>query len=289
MLLVCFIWGANYSITKTALARIDPIPFAALRYLVACALLLAVTQVLEPGTSVPRGSRAALALLGVVGNTLNQIAFLSGLKLTTATNASLIFATLPVVVAFLGTGLGVEVPGPRVRWGIVLGTLGVALVVGARGLSFSSATFRGDLLNLLAVLCWAIFTVGLRHLGQGISALRLTTFTTLAGTPGLVLAALPTLGSVPWRSLGAPVWGALLYSAVFASVVALILWNRSVQAMGGSRTALFNCVTPIIAGLIAWVVLGERPLPLQGLGALLVIGGVLVSQGVVRVGRRVTA
>jgi drug/metabolite transporter (DMT)-like permease len=93
-----------------------------------------------------------------------------------------------------------------------------------------------------------------------------------------VLAALPFVKDIAWGDLGAPVWGAIAYSTGVSSVVAFFLWSRSVQAMGGSRTALYNCVIPVVAGLVAWMVLDERPLPLQGLGAALVIGGVLVSR-----------
>ena len=63
-------------------------------------------------------------------------------------------------------------------------------------------------------------------------------------------------------------------------MLALLLWIGSVKALGSSRTALYNCLTPVIAALVAWLVLGERPHPQQGLGALLVIAGVLVTVGV---------
>jgi drug/metabolite transporter (DMT)-like permease len=71
----------------------------------------------------------------------------------------------------------------------------------------------------------------------------------------------------------------LLYSAVASSLIAAVLWTRGLQALGGSRTALYSGVTPVFAGAIAWVALGERPSPVQGLGAVLVIGAVILSTG----------
>jgi drug/metabolite transporter (DMT)-like permease len=86
---------------------------------------------------------------GIVGHTFNQLAFLSGLRLTTATNSALIFGNLPVVVALLGVLAGAERPRPRTWAGIVLGTAGVAIVVGAKA---SSSTRQPD--GATSSMCW---------------------------------------------------------------------------------------------------------------------------------------
>jgi drug/metabolite transporter (DMT)-like permease len=278
LLLVSLIWGANYSIVKRALVHIPPAPFAAVRFVVSSAVLIGAARWLNGGRRVPPAARRRLLALGVVGHTLNQIAFVGGLQLTTATNSALIFASLPVAVGVLGALLGHERPGRRVWLAIGLGTLGVAIVVGARGVRFSSETFRGDLITLLAVLLWATFTVGIRWAAQGVGSLQVALLTHLGGTPGLVLAAWPQAGSALAVLDRPAVWAAVLYSALAGSVIAAVLWTRGLKALGGSRTALYSCVTPIFAGAIAWLVLGERPLPLQGVGAALVLAAVLLSR-----------
>jgi drug/metabolite transporter (DMT)-like permease len=105
-----------------------------------------------------------------------------------------------------------------------------------------------------------------------------TAITTYGGTPGLVLLAGPDLTATDWRALAPATWVALLYSAVFAIVIAYALWSYAVQGVGGNRTAIYNCLIPVFAGLIAWLILGERPGAGQILGAGLVFTGVLVSQ-----------
>ena len=67
--------------------------------------------------------------------------------------------------------------------------------------------------------------------------------------------------------------------AVLSLVVAYLLWNRSVQAVGGTRTAIYMCITPLVAVGAAWVVLGEHARPLQAIGAVLIIAGVLLTRG----------
>jgi drug/metabolite transporter (DMT)-like permease len=162
--------------------------------------------------------------------------------------------------------------------GIALGTAGVALVIATSGIEFSPETLRGDLLTVVAVLCWAAYTVGLRKLPHGVSPLRVTTVTNIAGTPGLVLVALPGLFRLDWAGVPAMGWAALGYATVFSLVVAYILWNRSVKAVGGTRTAIYMCVTPLVAVAAAWIMLGEEPQPLQAAGAVLIIAGVLLTR-----------
>ena len=107
---------------------------------------------------------------------------------------------------------------------------------------------------------------------------QVAAITHLGGTPGFLLAAAPQLAHLEPRTIHPAVWFGLFYSSVFASVLASVLWTRSLKALGGSRTALYNCITPLFAGLTAWALLGERPVPIQGLGAALVVAGVLVSR-----------
>ncbi len=277
LLVVSLIWGANYSVTKQALEHIPPITFAALRFVLSTGLLWLLVWALGQHRPMARAVRFRLLGWGVVGHTLNQIAFLSGLKLTTATNSALIFGSMPVVVALLGVVLGLERPQPRVWLGILLGTAGVAIVVGADGIHFSGATRWGDFFSVLALLFWALFTVGVRQVALGHNSAQVAAFTHLGGTPGLLVVAAPLATSTPWPFHG-NVWLALFYSSVLSSVVAAVLWTRSLKALGGSRTALYNCVTPLVAAVAAWIILGERPAPIQGVGAALVIVGVLVSR-----------
>jgi drug/metabolite transporter (DMT)-like permease len=278
MLLVCLIWGVNFSVMKLAIAQMPALPFTAVRFTLASLLLWLALRVIEgPGRLAPAEMRR-LVVLGVVGNTCYQLAFILGLAHTTATNSALIVATVPTVVAVIAGARGLERVTPRMWWGIGLGTLGVGLVIAASGIEFSTGTLHGDLLTVLAVFCWAGYTVGLRRLPDGVSPLRVTTVTSIAGTPGLVLAGLPELLRLDWRTVAGTTWAALAYATLLSLVVAYLLWNRSVQAVGGTRTAIYMCVTPLVAAVAAWAMLGEQARPSQAVGAILIIAGVLLTR-----------
>jgi len=279
MLLVCLIWGVNFSVMKLAIAQIPALPFTAVRFALASLLLWLALRVIEGPARLASADLRRLVILGVLGNTFYQIAFILGLAHTTATNSALIVATVPTVVAVIAGLMGFERVTARMWCGIGLGTLGVGLVIAASGVEFSTGTLRGDLLTVLGVLCWAGYTVGLRRLPDGISPLRVTTVTSIAGTPGLVLAGLPGLLHLDWTAVSTTAWAALAYATLLSLVVAYILWNRSVQAVGGTRTAIYMCVTPLVASAAAWAVLGEQARPSQAVGAILIIVGVLLTRG----------
>jgi drug/metabolite transporter (DMT)-like permease len=278
MLLVCLIWGMNFSVTKSAFDHLAPLPFTAIRFTVSSLLLWVIIRVTEGSTRLPRPALVRLVVLGLVGNSAYQLAFMLGLARTTASNSALILSTVPTVVAVMAGVLGLERITPRMWCGIGLGTLGVVLVIATRGVGFDSATLMGDLLTVLAVLCWAGYTVGLRRVPEGVSSLRVTAITTIAGTPVLLLTGLPGVLRLDWGAVGLHAWLAVAYSSVLSLVVAYLLWNRSVKAIGGARTAIYMCLTPVVAVFGAWLLLGERPHPLQGVGAVFIIAGVLLTR-----------
>ncbi len=278
MLLVVVIWGANFSIVKAVLNEMPPLAFTAVRFVIGSVLLLAIVRLREAEVRLPRGSLWRLVWLGVVGNTLYQTCFILGLARTSAANSALLLATMPIMVALFSALLGLERLTRNVVGGIVVAFSGITLVMVSRGVTLSWQTLGGDVLILAAVFCWSVYTLGLRTLGDGFSSLHLTALTMLTGTPGLVLVGWPELLRIDWKDVSLVVWGALAYSSVFALVIAYLLWNNSVRAVGGSRTAVYTCITPIIAALIAWPLLGEQPTLLQAGGAALIIIGVLLAR-----------
>ena len=278
MLLVSLIWGVNFSVMKGALPHFPPLAFTAVRFAGSSVVLWLIQRRVEGVQPLPPGTLLRLIVLGVVGNTLYQLAFILGLERTTASNSALLLSAVPTAVALLGAVVGAERLTRRVAVGTAVATAGVVLVVAARGAGFSSATITGDLLTLAAMLCWAGYTLGVRSVGTAISPLRLTTLTTLTGTPGLVLAGIPDLARMQWRGVTPAAWAALGYSSMLSLVVAYLLWNRSVRAVGPNRTAIYMCVTPLVAVASAWVLLGEVPVPLQGVGALFIVAGVLLTR-----------
>ncbi|WNG42110.1 DMT family transporter [Archangium minus] len=278
LVLVVIIWGTNYTVVKEALSSIPPLAFMALRFGLAAVAMAVVLHVREGWKPLPRATLLKLVGLGFVGNTVYQVCFVVGLAHTTAANSGMLASGTPVVTALLGAALGVDRLRRPLAMGLALAVPGMLLIVSARGPELDASTRMGDFLILGASLCWALYTVGIRSLGNELSALRITALTMITGAPGVVLLGLPSIMELKLESIGPGAWLGVVYSALGPLVLAYVVWSRSVQAVGSSRTAIYNSGTPVVAAFTAWLVRGENPTWLQAVGSALVITGVLVSR-----------
>ena len=278
LLTVVVIWGLNFTISKWSFREFRPLAFTAVRFAMASVLLLALLHHREGTIRPPRGSVVRLTLLGLIGNTIYQICFIVGLSLTTVSNSALVLASMPAMVAGLAFAFRLERVTTRAAEGLALASLGVVLVVAARGVSFGARTLPGDLLTFVAVICWAVFTLGIRRLAVPMSPLAITTWTVVLATPLLVIAGLPSMLATDWGAVSLLGWAGLAYTSVLSLVLAYILWNDSIRAIGASRTAVFSCLTPLVAMSSAVLVLHERPTLVQLAGAAAILTGVLLSQ-----------
>jgi drug/metabolite transporter (DMT)-like permease len=278
MLAVVLIWGANFSFMKMALAEMPGLAFAGLRFTMATVVLLAILGWREGSIGAPRAAWWPLVWMGLLSNTVYQVFFMYGLEHTSVANASLIVATTPLIVAFLGAATGIESLRRPVVMGGLLGFSGVTLILAGKGAALGLGRLAGDAAVFVAVLGWAVFTLGVRALKVPISTLRLTALTMLTGTPGLLLLGAGDLRTLDWAGLSGRAWTGVAYSTLLAIVVAYVLWNNGVRVVGSARTAIFNSMIPLVAMLVAWPLLGEQPRLVQIAGAMLIVGGVLLSR-----------
>lgn len=286
---MALIWGANYSIVKSAFDEIDPQAFNAVRMLVATSIFLIVMAVARARgagsaggifyTPAPFTKRdwLTLAWLGLVGHFGYQVLFIGGLARTSVANSSLIIAASPAVIAVASALLRHERIG-RLHWaGAGLSIAGIYLVAG-RGATIGAGSFRGDLMMSAAVLCWAAYTIGSEPLMERHSPVGVTGLSLAFGTVLYVPLLLPRILSVEWRSLSAATIGSLLYAAVFAMCVAYTIWYSAVREIGSARTSIYSNLIPIVAMMTAVIFLRE-PLGARQLGgAALVLAGVALTR-----------
>jgi len=296
LVVMVLIWGANFSVIKRAFDEIPPQPFNALRLILASSLFLTaiglairrarggarpVSRVWFTTTRVTARDRRDIVLLGLIGHCCYQIGFAGGVAATSVANAALIIGTTPVVIAVLSVALGRERIGGLHWTGAALSVVGVYFVVGL-GAPSDGASLRGDLLMMLSVLCWSIYTIGATRLIPRHSPLFVTGMTMLAGTVPYVLIALPQLVRHDWAAVSAWSWWALVLSSVLALCVCYLIWYAAVQAIGPSRTAIFSNLVPVVAMAVAALWLREPLSTAKVAGAGAIVGGVFLT----RLGRR---
>lgn len=280
MLGAVFIWGVNFSVLKFALRDFSPLAFNAVRFGIATMVMLGVLRWRRESFAVAPGDLLPVIGLGLMGHTLYQVLFITGLSRTTPANASLLMATAPIFVVIYGRVLSIERTN-RLMWaGIVLSFFGILLLIlgGGGNLSVGSDTLLGDLLVLGAAMLWAAYTTGSKPLLARYSPVKLTAVSMLYGTIPLVLVSIPQVVRMDWGSVAPGAWAGLFYSAIFAVVVAYIVWYTSVHRVGNARTVIFSNLTPVFAVIVAWLFLGSKLAPLQILGAAVVLGGIVLTR-----------
>jgi drug/metabolite transporter (DMT)-like permease len=127
-------------------------------------------------------------------------------------------------------------------------------------------------------MAWAVYTVLLKPYTERVSGLQLSALTMTGGALTLLVIAAPAIAHAPWSSVTAIGWSALVYSGVFALVIAYYFWYHGVRVLGPTRTAMYSNLQPVIAVLMAWVLLHETPTPWQILGAVSIMSGLLLTR-----------
>src|SRR6185369_4348506 len=126
---------------------------------------------------------------------------------------------------------------------------------------------------LLAMFCWSTYTVGTRPLLDRYSPVFITGLTMTIGTLVYAPFALTWLKDVDLTAVSALAWVGVVYSAAFALVASYIIWYTAVQQLGGSHTAIYSNVVPIVAMVVASLVLGEPTTSAKLIGTAAVLAG----------------
>lgn len=280
LLITALAWAGNALIARGTAGMLPPISLSFWRWTLALLLLLPFTitglwryrkLLLENWMRV-----AVLAALSISSyNTLLYQAAQS----TGAINLTLVGTGLPVTAFFWSVLLLRQWPARATLCGAMLGLCGLILILAggqpARllGLQFND----GDLIMLVAVFSWGLYSVLLQRWVMPVPGLVLMAAMLLCGVPLLIpffLWELVHVGSMPvtWQAAGA-----VSYTAVFASLVAYVAWNNGVKVLGPATASLFSYLVPAFTALLGVLLLGEQLHWYHLAGGALTFTGLIVA------------
>jgi drug/metabolite transporter (DMT)-like permease len=273
VLAATIIWSVNVVVVKLALTDSGPLTYSAARYVLGGLVLCGLARWLEGPLVRPRGTDAWLiAAAAVTGILINQASFTGALALTNADNVAMILGTAPLLVAGWLAWRGREHFGAKVWGGLGIGLVGLALVVGAGVGAWSS--WLGVLVALGSPLSWVVYLLLLPRLLGRYRPLTLAALVTVVGAVMLVpfgaVEALSRHPHVTW-----PWLGLLAYSALAAVALTTWLYLSGVRRLGPARTAVYSYLQPFLTVVAAGVLIGEPVLPLQLLGGVIMLVGVV--------------
>ena len=273
--LIVVVWGCTFVQTKVLInAGLRPDEIFTLRFVIAYLLILPFSWKRLFLGSV-RDELIALSL-GLTGGSLYFIVENYALAYGYCSNVSLIVCLTPLVTALI---VGWRYPAERLGKGGALGSLlalgGMALVV-FNGNFVLKLSPLGDVLALAACLCWALYSLLIKHLGARYDNMLITRKVFGYG----LLTIIPFL---LWRGMdfgividgGARVWGNIIFLGVVASMLCFLGWNWCLARLGTVRATNFLYLNPVVAIVSSALVLGERVTWIAVLGAVLILAGLI--------------
>jgi len=284
LILTALFWGGNAVAGKLAVGHISPFMLTCLRWVVAMAIIypFAIPH-LRREWPVIRKNLVFLAALGAVGFTIFNNLMYTSLTFTSALNVAIIQASMPLsVFAFNFLLFGLRATALQMA-GFALTLVGV-LVIASRGdLSvLQSLDFNfGDLLMLIAILIYGIYSVFLKDKPD----IHWLSFITVLGTSAMFVSfafAGYEIASqtVIWPDMRG--WMLVVFTAVFPSILSQVFWMRGLEIIGSNRGGVFINIVPIFGSALAILILGEQFRYYHAIALVLIIGGVWLSQRVMR-------
>lgn len=261
------VWGVSFVVVKDALSSSSPLLLLSIRFTIATIVLAPLANVRAPFSRGELRAGLVLTLLLASGFATQAV----GLQYTTPARSAFIVAMSSVLAPVIALVLLKH----RTTW-LVL----AALIIAGVGLYFLTAPDagglnRGDLWTLVTAVVFGGHIVAVTEFSRRFNARRLV-WLQLAGTAvGTLIAALLLERMRFDGSLG--LWAALLFLGILATAVALVWQMLAQREMTSARASLVLCLEPVFASLTSWLFWGETFSLMQGLGAMLILGGMVLA------------
>lgn len=276
------VWGANFAFVKYVLDVLGVGAFIFIRFLtmplLAFALLFIVFRRNIARTWPKREDLPRFVACGLVGHALHVGLVFWGINLSTAFSSALVLTSGPLFTLAILVVLGAE----RLRISQVAGTAlamaGIVVFLSdkfARGVAHAG---WGDLLLLVAASFFSLYTVLVRPLVQRYGPLIVLAYTLLFGAPPMVLLTIPSIVAADLGRLTPMIWLGLFWAIVLSSVGGWMVWAWVNHVRGIARSAPLMYLPPPVAGIVAWLTLGEQFTWLKIAGAGITMAGIAWAQ-----------
>jgi drug/metabolite transporter (DMT)-like permease len=246
------------------------------RYALMVVALMLTLWIIERDLTIRREHWRYLLGFAFVTVVVYQGTFAGGVFYTLAAESALLISTAPIWAAIINHLLGWEKLTRRQAVGTFIGFVGIAAVIlgGLEATDVPEHHGIGLIAMVVAGILWASYAVFSKPLLEHYSPLKVTAWIHTLGAIVLIPLGAPAALQVDWANMSLISWGCLLHFSLLAGVYAFVVWYRGVQTIGASRTVLFQYCVPLVATVLAYLLLQEVPTWLQIAGIAVTLFGV---------------
>lgn len=277
-------WGSGFIAGKIAVEDFGPFTVAFLRFFFAAVLLFPLMWKMEPKRPVVTlRDWLFFALLGLTGIFIYNVCFFLASMYAPVVKSSLFIATNPVLILLLSILFLKERVTRFQIAGMILALSGAATIIseGNMGAIITGGLEAIDIILLLAVVTWALYSVLGKVVLKKFSPVVSTTYAVMFGTIFLLPFSLYEASPLSWLEASPSSWLAILHMSVFVTVISFVMYYDGIQQIGASKAALFINVMPVSAVVMAVIFLNESFGMIHLAGALLVFSGVTLGTKVI--------
>lgn len=274
---------SNLIIGRPAVEIVPPWTLAALRWSLACVILapFALPLVRKHARAI-RSQWPRIALLGFLGMWICGGVVYVGLRSTTATHATLIYTSSPVLVVLMAAVISRKPLSLLPALGVAFGIAGVFTIVleGNPLLVFQQDFHTGDLLIVAAAISWALYSILLKHRAfEAIPSFAAFFVIALCGAAMLLPCMVAELATGSAFPVSSQAWASIAGIVLFASVFSYTAYQYGVKTVGPAVTSIFMYLLPCYGVALAVIFLGEQFRLYHAVGLALVMMGLLLATG----------
>lgn len=284
LILATVFWGVTPSFMKVSLMEMDAFTFSTLRLFTA--LVVSGLLLVFSGTwkKVEKKDWLQFVIIGLFGFFVFQISFPVGVKYTSASISALIMATLPVNVVLINLILKSEKISFRTITGIILSIAGITVIIlGTKGgISLEGTYTVGVILLILSEVGFAVYTIKSKFLISKYSLYQVMFLVILFSFVPFLFLSAKNIINTSYYSISGIAWTGLIFTGIFGTCIANILWYRGIKQLGSTKTSIYANLPPVFGIIVSFIFLNETLTLLQ------VAGGIVIMAGVILVNKKTT-
>lgn len=201
------------------------------------------------------------------------------LNWTSAINVSVVSATLPVVIFFVGWVIGGQKVQVNQFIGALLAISGVLMIISKGDLRiFINMGFNyGDILILISVICLGVYSVLYKKLQANVNQIGLITVFIFFGLIGIAPFYAWDICQRHFFSVDTKMLAILLYVGLFPSLLSFFFWNKAIESGGAQVAGMFFNLLPVFSSVLAVIFLKEVFAFYHLIGMVLIFIGIYLS------------